>query len=322
MRKAAVLPLLLISASAIAEDKLTDGTEVRAPVSYKNLTLMPLVGDKIVKTPDFITLDDGMENGTVVVSELGQGGSVNELQLENRSTKALFLMAGEVVLGGQQDRIIGRDTIIPPRQKQPVSVYCVEHGRWSGKKGFHTGKALAHGKLRVQANFAGQAKVWEEVADKNQKRKTANETDTYRQIAEKKDEKDVGGYTKTLGAALAAVPGAEKMVGFAVVVNGQVVAVEQFASPALYRKLEAKLIRSYALDAVDQPVAKDAKPAAAKDVQVFLAKEKDAKEETAVDAPAAKARTQHLKARGFKGSKVMSTDGPAPVEVYKSYHAE
>lgn len=90
MRKAVVLPLLLISASALAEDKLTDGTEVRAPVSHRNLTLIPLVGDKIVKTPDLITLDEGMDKGTVVVSELGQGGSVNELQLENRSTKPLF----------------------------------------------------------------------------------------------------------------------------------------------------------------------------------------------------------------------------------------
>jgi len=148
------------------------------------------------------------------------------------------------------------------------------------------------------------------------------DANTYREIAENKGEKDVAAYTKALGEALAAVPGADKMVGFAVAVNGQVVAVEQFASPALYRKLEQKLIRSYALDAVDQPVKKDAKPAAPADVSGFVAKEKDAKEETAVDAPAAKARTQHLKARGFKGSKVMSTDGSAPVEVYKSYHAE
>src|SRR5262245_50981800 len=167
MRTAVVLPLLLISASAAAGDKLPDGTEVRAPVSYRNLTLIPLVADKVAKSPDLITLDEGMDKGVVTVSERGQGGSVNELQLENRSTKPLFLMAGEVVLGGQQDRIIGRDTIIPPKQKQTVAVFCVEHGRWSGDRRFHTGKALAHGKLRMQANFEGQAKVWQEVADKN-----------------------------------------------------------------------------------------------------------------------------------------------------------
>jgi hypothetical protein len=301
---------------AAADDKLPDGVTIREPLTYKNLTLLPLLTDKVPKTGDFLVLDEGMDKGLVVINEKGQGGSVNELQLENRSDKQLFLMAGEVVLGGQQDRIIGRDTIIPPKGKQDVPVFCVEHGRWSGDKRFHAGKALAHTKLRNEANYGGQGQVWQEVADKNKKRGEANETDTYRRVAEK-TEKDVAAYTTYFSSALRGVAGADKVVGWAVALNGKVIAVEQFGAPALYRKMEGKLLRSYALQAADEPTDGAAKPPAAKDVVTFAAQEKEATPETAVDAPAAKARTTHLSGRGFKGSKVESTD-ESKQEIYKS----
>ena len=323
MRRTVLLSLLCISSVssvAAADEKLGDNVSVREPMTYKNLSLIPLVADKVPKTGDFMVLDEGMDKGLVVINEKGQGGSVNELSLENRSDKALFLMAGEVVLGGQQDRIIGRDTIIPPKGKQDVPVFCVEHGRWSGDKRFRAGKALAHTKLRNEANYGGQGKVWQEVADKNKKRGETNGTDTYRAVAEK-SEKDVTAYTTYFIAALRGVADADKMVGFGVAVNGKIVAVEQFGAPALYRKMEGKLLRSYVLQAVDEPTVAAAKPPVAKDVVTFAAQEKEAKPETAVDAPAAKARTYHLSGKGFKASKVQSTDD-SKMEIYKSMQAE
>lgn len=319
MNRTVLLSLLVASSVASADDKLGDGVSVREPMTYKNLSLIPLITDKVPKTGDFLVLDEGMDKGLVVVNEKGQGGSVNQLSLENRADKPLFLMAGEVVLGGQQDRIIGRDTIIPPKQKQDVPVFCVEHGRWSGDKRFHAGKALAHTKLRNEANYGGQGQVWQEVAEKNKKRGETNETDTYRRVAEK-TEKDVTAYTTYFTAALRGVAGADKMVGWAVAVNGKVVAVEQFGAPALYRKMAGKLLRSYVLQAVDEPVDAAAKPPVAKDVATFASQEKEAKPETAVDAPAAKARTYHLSGKGFKGSKVESTDD-SKTEIYKSLQA-
>jgi len=319
MRRTVFLSLLCASSVAAADDKLGDGVSVRDALTYKNLSLIPLVTDKAPKTGDFLVLDEGMDKGLVVVNEKGQGGSVNQLSLENRADKPLFLMAGEVVLGGQQDRIIGRDTIIPPKKRQDVPVFCVEHGRWSGDKRFHAGKALAHTKLRNEANYGGQGQVWQEVADKNKKRGETNDTDTYRRVAEK-TEKDATAYITYFTAALRGVAGADKMVGWGVAVNGKVIAVEQFGAPALYRKMEGKLLRSYVLQAVDEPNDAKAKPPVAKDVVTFAAQEKEAKPETAVDAPAAKARTYHLSGKGFKGSKVESTD-ESKQEIYKSLQA-
>jgi hypothetical protein len=59
---------------------------------------------------------------------------VNHLALINHSTKPLYLMPGEIIVGGQQDRTIAQEYIIPPGNKTVlVDVFCVEHGRWAGR---------------------------------------------------------------------------------------------------------------------------------------------------------------------------------------------
>ena len=56
---------------------------------------------------------------------------VNRLVLINNSKHPLLLLAGEIVTGGKQDRVIGKDRIVPA-ESDPVdlSVFCVEPGRW------------------------------------------------------------------------------------------------------------------------------------------------------------------------------------------------
>ena len=51
--------------------------------------------------------------------------------LVNNSKRPLLLLAGEIVTGGKQDRVIGKDRIVPA-ESDPVdlSVFCVEPGRW------------------------------------------------------------------------------------------------------------------------------------------------------------------------------------------------
>lgn len=62
------------------------------------------------------------------------GNDVNSLIVVNHSDKPLYLMPGEVIIGGSQDRTIGNELVVaahsPPTK---VPVYCVEHGRWGSK---------------------------------------------------------------------------------------------------------------------------------------------------------------------------------------------
>ncbi len=87
---------------------------------------------------------------------------MNQLVLINRSKRPLLLLAGELVSGGKQDRIIGKDRIVPVGSEPlPLDVFCVEHGRWSSGSRFSAAKTMVHPSVREQAAVAkDQNDVW------------------------------------------------------------------------------------------------------------------------------------------------------------------
>src|SRR5580693_2765032 len=165
------------------------GYKVLEPIRHGNLTVFPVVAAKSYPTGEFLTLDEGLRSGEVVVTEAGNvqglirrntlpairhdGAQVNRLVLVNNSKRPLLLLAGEIVTGGKQDRVIGKDRIVPP-ESDPVdlSVFCVEPGRWvaaNGKSdfGYSAGSAaglLASPVVRSKAMGAkDQQQVWDSV---------------------------------------------------------------------------------------------------------------------------------------------------------------
>jgi hypothetical protein len=313
---------------------LEGGVSVLAPISYKNLTLLPVAAPAATAAPaspdkDYLVLDEGMKSGRVKVIEKGDDGSVNELILSNSSDKPVFLMAGEVVIGGKQDRIIGKDTVIPANSTEPVPVFCVEHGRWSGRKAeFAAADSLAHTELRKSAKFKSQQDVWQEVSVKNAARGASNDTDTYRAVAtgERGVKASIAGYERHFAAALAPVRKQHRLIGFVVVMNGKVAAIEKFGSPALFRKLEPKLLRSYFVEAVDHPVPAVApKLPSGDDIKRFATRAKKARKSEVHKAKAA--RTLQVEDDAVIGSEVEAAGGdqPAaapPAPVYESTYAK
>src|SRR5206468_4494847 len=99
--------------------------KVLNPFSHGNLTIFPVVTSITHDTSRFITLDEGIRSGEVVVTEGGRlgglirgphrgipastGAQVNSLVLVNNSKHPLMLLAGEIVTGGKQDRVVGKD---------------------------------------------------------------------------------------------------------------------------------------------------------------------------------------------------------------------
>jgi hypothetical protein len=135
------------------------------PVSFKNLTIFPVRGRDAAGAESYITLDEGIKAGTVVITEQGAGtmarrpsrrgdrtqqvnmvsdggASVNQLALVNRSGKKLLLLSGEVIVGGKQDRIVQEDRVVPP-VSVPIAldVFCVEHGRWQQRASASVGNS-------------------------------------------------------------------------------------------------------------------------------------------------------------------------------------
>ncbi|HMC29956.1 MAG TPA: DUF6569 family protein, partial [Candidatus Angelobacter sp.] len=159
--------------------------KILAPITHGDLTIFPVVSAKVHDTSDFITLDEGIRSGDVVVTEVGNlhstmqrrppyqprsygGAEVNRLVLVNNSKHPLILLAGEVVTGGKQDRVVGKDRIVPA-ESDPVdlAVFCVEHGRWietSTKFDTHASVMLQPSvRMKAMAD-QDQQKVWDEVS--------------------------------------------------------------------------------------------------------------------------------------------------------------
>jgi hypothetical protein len=292
------------------------------PISYENLTVFPVVSSSGYDTSAFLTLEEGLSRGEVIVREQGaetlirnrgngrpvppgySGPSVNQLVLINHSKRPLLLLAGELVSGGKQDRIIAKDRIVAPfGDPLPLEVFCVEHGRWSAGSEFNAAKTIVHPSVRENAAVhQKQADVWAAVtAGSNVSADAASPAAapvvTSREISETVTlEAPTQSYTKIyesrrVGSSVDTVVlemqrrfrretsglKGERVVGVVVAYGGEVAWSDIFASSELFEAYWNKLLRSYAVEAVARPSLRE--KASADDAREFL-RRLDGHEET------------------------------------------
>jgi hypothetical protein len=295
---------------------------IMAPIQYRHLTVFPVVHKAAVAVDrsQYLTLTEGLQRRQVAVQELKGGGQVNRVSVANLSDKPLLLLGGEIILGGQQDRVLGKDTIIPPHAEAQVQVFCVEHGRWAGKRDFGQAGGLADGKVRMRAKYRNdQRQVWAEVSKKNAALGAQNSTDTYRRVAAGAEgQRAVKPYREHIARELGRLPDAKRLVGFIAAVNGRIVSVDVFSSPTLFAAYRERLLDSIILSAADVPVDKAAPAATAAQAKSFV--------DEAEAAPAREvlrgrgSQTYEKRAKGVVNSTVKPA-APAAKPVYKSYQA-
>jgi hypothetical protein len=289
------------------------------PVTYENVAIFPVVSGSSQDTSSFLTLEEGLASGDVIVSERGAAGmvrnrgvvrpiavpqydagaSVNQLVLINRSKRPLLLLAGELVSGGKQDRIIGKDRIVPVgAEPLPLDVFCVEHGRWTGNSSrFAASNVIVHPSVRERAAVdQEQTEVWSAVAGGSTAasrlsaaaptapapRLSAGDlaaaisseapTQSYRKIYESSR---VGGsvddFVDQVQRRFARATGnlkSEHVVGVIVAYGGEVAWSDIFASGDLFHQYWSKLLRSYAVEALARPALRET--ASADDAREFL----------------------------------------------------
>jgi hypothetical protein len=252
---------LLLAAAA-----LPPGTKLSEPISYKQVTIVPIVRTEKAAETHYMTLKQGLSDKLITVRE---HGDVNSVVVDNRGEQTLLLVGGEMILGGQQDRIIGQDTVIEPHHRQTVAVYCVEHGRWSGAGSFGSAGGIVDAKVRARAKVEkDQQKVWDEVAHKTEALKAVTATGTYRAVGEKTKE-DVKPYREAILTKLA---GVKDVVGLAAAVNGRIVSVDSFASPALFEQYRDRIVDAAVVGAQGTPEALEAPPPSPAAVDDFMKK--------------------------------------------------
>lgn len=254
MRTSSVLAasILLASTAASAQNGGFDPESLEAgePVVAYNLAVVPLFTKKAPPYEDYAVLEEAQAAKSVRIAEM-PGGQVDQLSVRNAGGRPLFLLGGEVVLGGKQDRMVVSDSMVEPRASRALEVRCVEQGRWDGADlTFHPSDALAHPDLRKAALFQGQGDVWQEVARKSRASNVASATGTYRRVLQDAEvRKRIKGYLDELQGKL---PKSERLAGLGVAINGELELVDVFDSPLLYAKLERKLLTSYVLAALER----------------------------------------------------------------------
>lgn len=266
------------------------GVRLTGPFTHKNLTVYLVHGGETLGGNAPLTLDEAMKRGLVAVHETGD---VNELAVENVSkSDEVFVQAGDIVKGGQQDRVLAVDLIIPARSgRMPIDSFCVEQGRWTARGGesrtqFNVGggggggRYVASKNLKLAAKHSkSQGEVWNEVAVAQDKLSIATNTNTASAVSRsslpltlenREVDADSGEYVDALSKI---IDGKPDVVGFVMIVNGEINSSDIYGSAELFRKLWPKLLKAAAIEAV----AESTKEGPAKvtieatDIESFLA---------------------------------------------------
>jgi hypothetical protein len=99
---------------------------------------------------DYITLDEAVLTKMLDVEEIDERGRISRIKVVNKSERMVFLMAGELLIGCKQDRVINANIMVPSMDKLHIPATCVKPGRWSYRsRKFSSGGRSAHGFLRM-----------------------------------------------------------------------------------------------------------------------------------------------------------------------------
>ncbi len=321
----AVLLALPSVASAQSREtgfELEPGTTVLPPIRFEQLSIFPVVAQPVLGTGRYLSLADGLKQKKVRVTEAPQGAQVNRVAVENDSDSALLLLGGELILGGQQDRVLSKDMVLAPHERASVEVYCVEHGRWQGSREFGIVGGMVGEEIRREAkHHPDQQRVWQAVAKANSAFGAAPPTGTYRNVGSGAEgARAVEPFRKAIGAALASHPRASQMTGIIATINGQVVSVDLFSTPQLFGSHRERLLDSIFLSAAATPAKQGAeKPATPSDIKAFLKKGDAGAAEVIADDGRSRSTQKHGKDVVSSTVEVKSAGKLAPV--YKSYQA-
>lgn len=287
-----ILLALLVPATLLinAQQNTVQAGEYRlsGPFTHKNLAIFLVHGKNTIKSKTFLTLQEALVQKKVVVYETK---SVNELSIQNFSDQDVYVQSGDIVKGGQQDRMIGVDLIVPPRSgKLPISAFCVEHGRWSGRGNERASQfsssadVVATKEIKLAAKRSNsQGAVWENVKvaqDKlsenvgSQVNSAVSSSSLQLSLENVKVQESADSYIKAL---VGIANRSDDVIGYVFAINGKVNSADIYGSSVLFKKLWPKLLKANAIEAIAELQKNKFAPTSADSVRGFLSEAEKAK---------------------------------------------
>ena len=234
------------------------GLEMGQPLFHHNLTVFPILGHEN-GGPPYELLKTAIENKTVVVEEVHDGGVVGTLKVVNRGKRAVLIVEGEILIGAKQNRVVNMTVLVGPGREYLLPVSCVEQGRWQHtSKHFTTAMCMAPPEMRAHKTrsvreslrtegraTADQARVWHDAAvvldDAGVSSRTGSVTDGF--TARRKERED---YREHL-----TLP--HEACGCLVVRGEQILGLDLFGDPRVLREFWPRMSEAYFLEATRQP---------------------------------------------------------------------
>ena len=252
--------------------------EIGRSSQFRNLTLFPLLRQGApVQELDYLLLEDGIAAAKVRVTEVNAGGSVPELRLENTADLPVLLVDGEELVGAKQNRALNLTILAPAKHTTIIPVSCVEAGRWNmASPEFTPVDHVMYSGLRSErvsqvtrsmrsrgSHVSEQVAVWENIAAKALRLEVASPTDAMFAIYEHQ--------ASPIEEFARAFTCEEGQCGAAFAIGGRILGLDLFDHPEVMRRFFQKLVRSYALDALDA-VLKSEEPASVETLTCFVAR--------------------------------------------------
>src|SRR5215210_1487955 len=219
------------------------------PRSFAGLTVFPLFASEPAGL-EYVGLDEAASCG-LAVTEVDEAGSVPFLRLVSPLKQRVLLYEGEELVGARQNRILEKTILVAAGAKLDIPVACVEAGRWSYRsRRFAPAPRAAYPELRrhkhVGVGVLNQAEVWNNVAAKSARLESFSPT-----AAQEAMYIDRGA---SLDEYAQALPRADGQSGALIAIAGEVVCLDYVSRSDVFAGLYLKLLRGYALDALERPL--------------------------------------------------------------------
>lgn len=237
-------------------DQTLAKVNVGTPSLFRNLTMFPLLNGEGGQ-PDYLTLDESLAGGSTQITEVSPGGNVPELRLVNDSDRRVLLLDGEELIGAKQNRILNLTVLVPAKQTLVIPVSCVEQGRWSNQSAVFSSAGRTHyssGRSKKMAQvtrsltttgerYSDQRAVWTDITMRSAQLGSDSPTQAMAAIYEQHDT-NIEDYVRAFCAT-------DGQVGALFAIDGKITGFDLFDYALTLHKLLPKLVRSYALDALD-----------------------------------------------------------------------
>ena len=232
------------------------------PAHFAGLSVFPLSSD-LRGSVRYLLLEEGLSSGLVSVREVQKEGSVPNLAVENRSDSDVLIVDGEELVGAKQNRIANLTLLVPAQRTTTIPVSCVEAGRWSySRPDFAVTERVQYSRGRaarlrgVQASMrttgtrvSDQGAVWDDLDEKAARMEAHSPTGAMSAIYER--------HGATLDDYVEKLSVESGQVGAIFATGPRQFGMDLFDRHETFAAFFPKLVRSYAIDAMERPPASD-----------------------------------------------------------------